>query len=145
MAEIIDAIIGFLSPKGEFIKCHSWGHGELAKVLCKKLGYDDPYLNAIDAERNLLDKGYIIFRRNDAYTNHFVSKENGGNAGDKILVNLLTDAQLAFIERHNKSADWNNEQQAECIESILDYHNGIKETLETEGDSCNLVLNTGAK
>ena len=115
------SIIGYLAPDGTFTKCTSWGHSSCAASICKKLGVT---LCGYMAEVHLLNVGYVCFRSRDAYMKHYKDKEYC-NADSNY--NFLTDQQIAFIEKHQR--DWNNIDQANCINDMVKYSEDLKEDL----------------
>ena len=112
-------IIGYLAPDGKFTACFTYNHTDCAMKICNDLGVY--FQSFTQAEDYLLDSGYICFRARDVLYHTFASDEYKKycNISQEFVVNLLTDAQKFFIDKHNQDADWNNSDQAEDIHKLL--------------------------
>ncbi|MHB8061343.1 MAG: hypothetical protein ACYDG2_01730, partial [Ruminiclostridium sp.] len=82
--------IGFLSPKGEFYECTSWGHSSKAVEIYEQL-YGEHYYGS--AEKFLLGLGYLVLRARDAYRE---SWHDG-----KFVA--LTDRQMEWLSGHSEA------------------------------------------
>ena len=99
-------IIGFLSPKGEIIKCCSWGHSSKAEEICKK-AYEKEFAFGLAAEDYLLSLGYLVLRARDAYMS------NRNEDGEWILLKV---EQLNWLEENSSKL---NAQQKKDVSDIL--------------------------
>lgn len=126
-------VIGLLSPEGKFARCNSWGHMSLAKKLCEKAGLT--FDNSFEAEKHLLNEGWVCFRSRDAFMNFY--KETALSKSDfgKREMNLLTAKQIAFIKRQQDQ--WNCLEQYEDVLRILRDNEGYKELFEESEEKHN--------
>ena len=108
------AIIGYLAPNGNFTRCTSNAHAYCATSICKKLGIEK---QGYQAEKYLLDIGYVCFRSHDAFMNHYKTYSDG--------LNFLTAAQLNFIKMHEN--DWNNIEQVNDVINMVKMSQDLKE------------------
>lgn len=72
----------------------------------------------------MLDTGYIIFRSRDAYMQHY---KKSLSEAEELEINIITEQQMEFIEKHQKAASWNNLDQAESVLKMLDWNEALKE------------------
>lgn len=83
----ISSLLGFVAPDGTFTHCPFWRHIEIAESLVKKI-YNIESMNGVDAEKFLLQKGYVIlYGKSIAFWNR-----------DGRILRVLTDAQKDFLE-----------------------------------------------
>jgi len=99
-------LIGFLSPKGEFIECASWEHTCKASEICEKVFNID--LSGIIAEDYILEKGYVAIRARDAYMNYYT--DNGD-------FRPISEEQIKWL---NDNSDSLNDMQKKDIAEILE-------------------------
>lgn len=93
--------IGFLSPHAEFFPCSSWGHMEKAARLCDER--DIFYVGILDAEKQLLDRGWVIFNARGAYCGYY------HDLSEKVL-NYLKD----------NIGNYNNNDQEKDVQDMLE-------------------------
>ena len=134
--------LGYLSPKGKFYECNYWEHMDLATRICKKITdkvYDKPIelIHGYDAERYLLDLGYICFGSRYVVFNQFCSEEYRNTIHiDKFVVNLLTEVQSKYLN----SLDFDNLDQMDAALKILRDDEDIKKYVDIDDD---LIVNKG--
>lgn len=117
-------LIGYLSPEGRLSRCTSWGQSDCAEKIAKKIGYTSSYACRVFSEEYILDRGYVCLRQRDAFCSYYVSdryKQENGYSEGTCVINLLTKAQINFINKHNKIGDWASAEQANDINNILEY------------------------
>ena len=137
--------LGYLLPNGKFYECNYWEHLHLAKIICKKIS-SSVYNKSIelatelDVENFLMDLGCICFRSRDVNYAQFCSEvyRHNLNVNDcNYLVNLLTDSQLEYL---NNLKDFDNLDQMDCVQKIIDNDTDIRKYINTDKD---LVVNKG--
>lgn len=106
-------LCGYLSPKGEYFECDSYGHMDLAKELAETF-FDQPYLSGVKAEDLLFENGYVCFTGRGASFRF--------NPFEGVC---LSDKQRTFIEDNLPHA--NNEDQASELKDLLRWDSDIRE------------------
>lgn len=127
-------VIGYLSPIGKFYSCLSYGHTDLALSICQKLYKSEiTRFNIIDAEKYLLDLGYICFRARDVIYVHLCSKNycNHLNTNNK-LVNIISESQHNYIKNIFNSNSWNNLDQLDSMNRILNDNQSFESYLKKD-------------
>jgi hypothetical protein len=99
-------LVGFVTPKGEFIECAPWEHLDKAQELCKDR-YSQDFCNRQNAEDYLLSLGFLVIRARDAYMSY-------RNINKEPI--MLTNEQLEWI---GSNAENFNEGQKKDINEIL--------------------------
>ena len=135
--------LGYLLPNGKFYECNYWEHLHLAKIICKKIS-SSVYNKSIelatelDAENFLMDLGCICFRSRDVNYVQFCSDIYKNNLNvHNYLVNVLTNSQLEYL---NNLKDFDNLDQMDCVQKIIDNDTDIRKYIDTDKD---LVVNKG--
>lgn len=99
-------MIGFLSPTAEFHKCPSWSHTHTARKLCEQ--FNIPFDNCIDAEKQLLARGWVVFTARSAYYDYY----------KEIETPILTDKVIDFLR--SNIGTYNNQDQENAVKDILE-------------------------
>lgn len=108
-------MIGFVAPDGKFTPSTYEGYQACAESLCLELFHQE---HKDTAEEFLLCHGFIGLTPNGASMMTFKTPLDKMTKYTDNSVNVLTSAQLQFLEDHED--DWLSEDQAQDVDTLIE-------------------------